>query len=159
MEFARVNRSDPERIFVVVRNSYSTATLNNGHWCGWDIVTDKDGYNVTKVSGAIRGAVAGVAVQSIAPGDYGLIQVWGFKRDAKCTGGSGSVTSKLTIGRPMYFLTSGLAAARAMERTSTPLKTDYGKFPVAICIEPLNTAAKSTSAATSAFYKILIRCL
>ena len=144
---------------MVVRNSYSTAALSNGQWIGWDIVTDQDGVNVTKVSGAIRNAVAGVVAQPIAIGDYGLIQVWGYKRDVKCTGGSGSVTSKLTIGRPMYFATSGFAAARAIERITTPLKTDYGKFPVAVCIEPLNTAGKSTSAATSAQYKILLRCL
>jgi hypothetical protein len=159
MEFQRVDRSDPERIFMTVYQSYSTATVTNGQWVGWDIVTDKNGYAVTKIKGTIRGAVAGVAVQSIAPGEYGLIQAWGYKRDVKCTGGSGSVTSKLTIGRPMYFATSGFASARAYERTTVPLKTDYGKFPVGVVITALNTAAKNTSAATTAFYSVLIRCL
>lgn len=158
MEYQRVNRSDPERFFMVVKNSYSTAALSNGQWVGWDIVTDQDGVAVTKISGAIRGSVAGCVVQAIAAGDYGLIQVWGYKRDARCVGGSGSVTSKLTVGRPMYISTSAFAV-RAMERTSTPLKTDYGKFPVGICIKPLNTAAVTTQLATSAAYMVLIRCL
>ena len=143
---------------MVVRNSYSTAAMSNGQWVGWDIVTDQDGYSITKISGAIRGAVAGCVVQPIAIGEYGLLQVWGYKRDARCTGGSGSVTSKLTVGRPMYISTSAFSV-RAMERTSVPLKTDYGKFPVGVCIAPLNTAGKTTSAATSVQYKVLIRCL
>ena len=62
---------------MVVRNSYSTASLTNGQWCGWDTITDKDGVNVTKISGLIRAAPAGCAVQTITSGSYGLIQVCG----------------------------------------------------------------------------------
>ncbi len=161
MEYQRSNRSDPERFFMVVRNSYSTAAMSNGQWVGWDIVTDQDGYSITKISGAIRNSVAGCVAQPIAIGDYGLIQVWGYKRDARCTGGSGSLTSKLTIGAPMYFATSGFSP-RALQRTiaTTVLKTLTGFCnPIGICIAPLNTAGKSTSAATSAQYKVLVRCL
>ena len=158
MEFQRVNRSDPERIFMVVRNSYSTAAFTNGQWCGWDIATDQDGVNITKITATVRCAPAGCVVQNIPVGDYGLIQIWGYKADARCLGGCGSVTSKLTVGRPMYFDTSRFCP-RAMERTSVPLKLDHGKFPAGICIAPKNTAGKTTSFATSAQYKVLVRCL
>jgi hypothetical protein len=121
-------------------------------------VTDKDGVAVTKPSGAGRSAIAGCMIESVAHQDYGLCQVWGYKADARCLGGSGSVTSKITAGRPLYFATSAFAA-RAMERTTTPLKADYGKQFVAIGIEPLNTAALATQAGTSGQYEVLIRCL
>ncbi len=36
MLFRRVSRSDPEKIFIVVKNSYSTASLANGYVVEWD---------------------------------------------------------------------------------------------------------------------------
>jgi|GEM_PF-1634300 len=158
MEFARVNPGDPERIYMVVRNSYSTASLTSGQWCGWDIVTDKDGFSVTKISGAIRSAPAGVAVETIPHLQYGLIQVWGYLASARCLGGSGSITSKITAGQALKFYTSGFAA-RAFARNSAQLKSAHWAFPCGIGIEPLNTAAIATFFATSGQYKILIRCL
>lgn len=158
MEFMRVRREDPERIFIVYKNSYSTAAFSNGQWAGVDIVTDKDGVSVTKISGAIRAAVAGVAVESIAHGDYGLFQVWGYKSDARCLGGSGSLTSKITHGQALKFATSGFQA-QAYARNATQLKSYHGKFPCGIGIEPLNTAALATQAGTSGAYEVLIRCL
>lgn len=158
MEFQRVDRTDPERIFMTVYQSYSTASITNGQWVGHDIVTDQNGYAVTKVKGAIRPAVAGCAVQTIAAGEYGLIQVWGYKRDARVLGGSGSVTSKASIGHILYFDTSRFCP-RVMERTTVPLKADWGKFPCGIVITALNTAAIATQNLTSGQYKVLVRCL
>ena len=59
MLLQRLNRTDPERVFVVVMNSYSTATITAGQWVGWDIVTDKDGVSATKISGAFHGRGCG----------------------------------------------------------------------------------------------------
>lgn len=158
MQIQRVNRSDPEQILMSLRNSYSTAAMTNGQWAAYDIVTDKDGVGVTKPGGAGRGAIAGVCTGTIQPGAYGLFQVWGYRAGALCLGGSGSVTSKLTAGRPMYFATSGFNAV-AIPRTTTPLKLDYGKKIVGIAIEPLNTAALATQAGTAGYYEVLVRCL
>ena len=36
MLLQRINRSDPEKIFIVVKNSYSTASLTNGQAVIWD---------------------------------------------------------------------------------------------------------------------------
>lgn len=158
MEYQRVNRSDPERFFMVARNSYSTASFTNGQWAGWDIVTDKDGVNVTKISGAVRAAPMGVAIQTITAGEFGLFQVWGYKRDARCLGGSGSLTTKITAGSPLVFPTSAFAA-RNRPRTATALKSYWGQARVGIAIEPFNTAAINTQFATSGQYEVLIRCL
>lgn len=158
MEFARTRREDPERIFIVYKNSYSTATLTNGQWCSVDIVTDRDGVGVTKPAGANRTTVAGCVVQSIVHQDYGLVQVFGYKSDARCLGGSGSITSKITAGQPLKFQTSGFAA-QAFARNSAQLKSYHGKFPCGIGIVPLNTAAIATFFATSGQYQVLVRCL
>jgi hypothetical protein len=158
VEYQRVNRTDPERFFVVVRNSYSTAALSNGQWCGWDTVTDQDGVNVTKISGIIRACPAGVAIQTIPAGDYGLIQVWGYKRDARCLGGTGgTAASRLLAGGALKFRTSGFAAHN-FAKDSGSLKSHHGKFPAGIFLAFLNTAGLTTNNTTGAA-KVLIRCL
>ena len=158
MEFQRVNRSDPERIFVVVRNSYSTAALSDGQWVAWDLVTDKDGVNVTKPSGQLRNATAGVVVETIAHAEYGLLQVWGYKSNARCLGGTGLGTSKISNATPLYLQTSGFAA-EAIPTTSGASKSDQSKFPCGLGIEPLNTAALATQAGTSGAYEVFVRCI
>ena len=158
MEFARTRREDPERIFIVYKNSYSTASLSNGQWCAVDIVTDKDGVGVTKPAGVNRASIAGCVVQSIPHQDYGLVQVFGYKSDARCLGGSGSITSKITAGQALKFQTSGFAA-QGFARNSAQLKSVHGKFLCGIGIEPLNTAAIATQFATSGQYEVFVRCL
>ena len=48
MLFQRINRNDPEKIFIVVYNSYSTANLTNGQPVIWDYAADANGVSVTK---------------------------------------------------------------------------------------------------------------
>lgn len=81
MLFRRVSRTDPEKIFVVVKNSWSTAALANGYVVQWDFTTDVDGVGVTQPTGMatnLGNACAGVAAEAIAAGDYGLVQVYGY---------------------------------------------------------------------------------
>lgn len=80
MLFQRVNRDDPEKIFVVAKNSYTVA-LSNGQAVIWDIATDKDGVGVerpTAIATNLGIAAAGIAAEAIAVNDYGLIQVYGY---------------------------------------------------------------------------------
>jgi len=81
MLFQRVIRTDPEKVFVVVKNSYSIASLTNGQVVQWDFLTDYDGVGVSIPSGMatnLGNAVAGVAVETIAHNAYGLVQVYGY---------------------------------------------------------------------------------
>ena len=36
MNFQRINRSSPEKVFVVAYNSYGTAAITNGQGVNWD---------------------------------------------------------------------------------------------------------------------------
>ena len=157
MYFGQLSQNDPERIFLAVTNSYSTSALVDGDWVGWDIVTDKNGYAVTKATGAIRSAVAGCAIQAIPAGGVGLIQVWGYKSNAKCKGGSGRTTSKLTAGSILAMATGNLAIQNH-GLVSAALKTPYGMRVYGVFIEPLNTAANAT-VATTWRGEVMIHCL
>ena len=148
MEFKRVNRTDPEQVFLVVKNSYSTASLSANQWCAWDHRTDKDGVAVTKIGGVERHAVAGVAVETIAHGAYGLIQVYGYRSGARCSGGSGLNTSKVSEGTFLYVKTSGFAAHGLHTIASTVTIPAWRLDKIGVAFAPTNTAAKATSATT-----------
>lgn len=109
MEFQRINRTDPEKIFLVVFNSYSTASLTNGQAVMWDFPTDADGVGVTRPTARATNAgaaVAGVAAETIAAGDYGLCQVWGYHsavRVRNMTGGAPAIAA----GSPLALNSAG----------------------------------------------------
>jgi len=82
MLFQRVNRSDPEKVFVIGYNS-SADSWSNGYVVRWDYTTDADGVGMEKpaadgVCGIGYMAIAGVVAETIASGAYGLVQVWGY---------------------------------------------------------------------------------
>ena len=109
MLFQRINRSDPEKVFIVVKNSYSTASLTNGQAAMWDYDTDADGVAVTKpaanaVSHGI--AIAGIAAETIAAGSYGLVQVYGYHSAVRCrtistTGNGSNGFAQIAQGTPL----------------------------------------------------------
>ena len=104
MLLQRINRSDPEKIFIVVKNTYSTAALANGQAVMLDYVTDQDGVGVTLSTVATKHggmAGAGVVAQAIAVGSYGLVQVYGYHSAARVralTGGSPAVATGTCLG-------------------------------------------------------------
>ena len=93
MLFKRISRSDPERIFIVAMNSYSTASFTNGQVVEWDFTTDVNGVGLSRPGGMatnLGNAVAGVAAETIAFNSYGLVQVYGYHaavRARACTSG------------------------------------------------------------------------
>jgi hypothetical protein len=108
MLFQRVNRSDPEKVFVVAKNSYTVA-LSNGQAVMWDFVTDCDGVSVERPTARATNAgfaAAGVVAETIGVGSYGLIQVYGYHSSAitrsKTSSGPG-----IHKGRPLALNSAG----------------------------------------------------
>lgn len=112
MLFQRINRSNPEKIFIVALNSYSTASLTNGQAAMWDYVTDADGVGVTKpAAGTARAghygsAFAGIAAETIASGSYGLLQVYGYHSAVRVRSWTG--------GNPIIAAGTGLTCISAI---------------------------------------------
>ncbi len=158
MLLKRVNRTDPERVFIVMKNSYSTAAFSAGQWVAHDVIVDEDGVSATKPGGVGRHAVAGVAVEAVAVNDYGLVQVWGFRNGARMSGGSGLNTSKISEGTYLYAATSGFAAFGLHTVASTVTIPAWRLDKIGVAMSPSNTAAKATSATTWSG-KCFIHCL
>ena len=95
MLFKRISRASAETIFLVAKNvSGSTATA--GYHVVWDTGASADGVRVTQASTADLNAYAGIADSDIADGDYGLLQVYGYRSSAYIFSSTGSSVAGTT---------------------------------------------------------------
>jgi len=158
MLFSRVSRSNPEKIFIVAKNSYSTASLTNGQAAIWDYAADADGVGITKPAdgtgraGHYGKAFVGIAAETIAHADYGLIQVYGYHsavRIRSWTGGAPAIAAgtALTCVSAVFCLESYPAAAAATS-TLTLHNAEWVGFALA-------AQASWTTKAVAAFIKAL----
>ena len=151
MLFQRINRSDPERVFVSVYNSYSTAALSNGQGVIWDFATDADGVGVTRPTARATNAgvaAAGVVAEAIAAGAYGLMQVYGYHsatRVRTVTGGSPAIVP----GRPLVINVAG--SVFCLESVSTASTT--------ILTYPMGFAMGSTAGFTTIAKVVFVKAL
>lgn len=127
MLFQRINRTDPEKVFIVAKNSYSTASLTNGMPVIWDWTTDCDGVGVTLATATENVSagqdIAGVASETIAAGSYGLLQVYGYHNAVR--------VRTLTATGHVYH------ESRAAVAKGTPL---VGGITAAFCLEGITPA-------------------
>ncbi len=109
MIFQRINRDDPEKVFIIVYNSYSSAALTNGQAVQWDFTGDANGVGVTRPTArATNGglATAGIAAEGIAAGAYGLLQVYGYHSAVRCRAATGG-TPAIAAGVPLSINAAG----------------------------------------------------
>ena len=142
MLLQRINRSDPEKIFIVAKNSYSTASLSNGQAVIWDYATDADGIGVTKPTDSYATktghngmAFAGIAAETIAAGAYGLLQVYGYHsavRVRSWTGGTPAIAAGTALAcvSAVFCLESYINYASATS-TLTQLNVRHCAFALA----------------------------
>lgn len=97
MLFQRVNRTDAEKVFVVVYNASGGAFTTGQAMC-WDCGTSADGIRVTTPATATLSAFAGLATAGIANGAYGLAQVYGYTASASV---KPDITTALAAGSIM----------------------------------------------------------
>ena len=86
MLFQRINRSDPEKVFMVVKAGEALLAGRPValHFTGTD--DGLLGFLANAASDAT--AVVGLADAAIASGEYGLVQCYGFRLTAQVQGGS-----------------------------------------------------------------------
>jgi hypothetical protein len=128
MLFKRISRTAPEQIFVVVKN-VSGSTMTAGYSVVWDLDTTVNGVGVTRACTATLNAFAGVVDADIANGDYGLLQVYGYRSSAYIT----RSTTKVS------------AAGEALELVNS----DWGLMPAATVASPKATFAFICETVTS----------
>jgi len=86
MLFSRINRSDPEKVFLVVKAGENL--LQSRPVCFHFDGTD-DGLDAFTADAEVDSMyVVGIADAAIASGDYGLVQCYGFRSDVYTINGS-----------------------------------------------------------------------
>ena len=150
MIFERINRSDPEKIFIAVFNSFSVA-LTNGQAVIWDFPTDADGVGVTRPTARATNAgvaIAGVAIETIAVSDYGLIQVYGYHAAVRMRTMT-SNTVLIVAGTPLALNAAGsVFCLESWDTGSTNIQVHSCGFALA-------ANAEFTTTAIAAFLKCL----
>lgn len=114
MLFQQVNRSNPEQVFIIARNtSGGSISANAPVFFETDAVTD--GNAVSQAQGLLSGTAlfAGITNDVMANSSYGLVQVYGYRQSAYISAASAGCA----IGIPMIpvagqnYLTDSTSAA------------------------------------------------
>ncbi len=152
MLFQRVNRTDPEKVFIVVFNSYGSASFSDGQAAMWDYPTDADGVGVTRPTARATSAglaFAGIAVETIASGAYGLLQVYGFHTATRVRQDTSSAALNVAAGTPLALNAAG--SVYCLEALDTGVDVTI-VFPAGFALE---ANASWTTRAIDVFIKAL----
>jgi len=139
MLLQRISRTEPERVFIVVKNGYTTASLTNGQPVMWDL-GDADGVSVSIPSAAFkRGhAFAGIAAETIAAGEYGLVQVYGHHTAVIV---DSSTTADIYTGAPLYMSVAAFNLAGPYLASGTTDEVYFDARAVACALEAYGSVA------------------
>lgn len=136
----RLNRDNPERVFIVCKNGYSTASLTNGQAVGWDLGTSTGlGVEVTKPTADKSFAFAGVVAETIAAGDYGLVQIYGY-HSAGIVYAKATTASIIKTGTPLVSIEAEFAL-RCVSNTQSAIEPAY---PCAFAMEAYSATSTTT---------------
>jgi len=144
MLFKRLNRTDAERVFVVMQANASGIAAD-------DVVqlelaaASVDGVKVIQPASANLLATVGVADAAIASGAYGLVQVYGYRSTSRIGPTDSTQTS----------LGQALTPVAGQDYFSTITSLSMNGTPIAILLESLTTGTSSNTVSK----KIFLRCM
>ena len=148
MLFQRVNRTDAEKVFVVVYNA-SGGAFTTGQAVVWDCGTSADGIRVTTPATATLSSFAGIVPAGIANAAYGLAQVYGYTASASV---KPDVTTALAAG--VIFLPVNASADLSCAGSGGIAAAD-GKTGFIIAMQTNTTMTTPVASA----HKVFIRAL
>ena len=146
--FQRINRSDPERAFIAVLSNETCAADDA---CIWETASASiDGVKVRQPDTGLLHAFVGIADAAITSGQYGLVQVYGYRSTSRVFQTNTSQDTGAVL-----VPTAG-AAHMATVASSTTSSADVVLRPVfAVLAETI--ASSSASATISA--KLFLRAM
>lgn len=140
MRFQRINRSDPEKVFVVCKNAAATA-LAAGDVVIWAYNATDDGLAVAYPTTTKAALVAGVVASAIAVSGYGELQCYGHNADCKVSG-----STDVAIGDKLSAKTGVVNAIKA---AGTLVAGESGVI----------VAGQAYTTTAAAAKKVFIRCM
>jgi len=148
--FQRLNRTDPERVFVIVQNNEG-AQINKDQSVQWELASASiDGVKVRDLDTGNLYAFAGVADANIATSAYGLIQVYGYR--------STSILFQTSISQDTGLALIPVVAVDYLQSVATVL-TSTDNFTRTPIVAVLGESIASAAASATVSRKIFIRAL
>jgi hypothetical protein len=149
MIIQRVNRTDAEKVYIVVKNG-SGATITTGMGVRFlgataaEIATSTDGAQVIAVNADSEFPLfAGVANQDIASLGYGLSQVWGYCNSVMLSHEGTSITVGCVSLVESFLKMGAKDGAFTSAQTAQALSTFCYKYVVALGSATISTLAQS----------------
>ena len=143
MLFQRVNRTNPERVFMVMQANAAGVAAD-------DVVqleltaASVDGIKVIQPATANMQAVVGVADAAIANGDYGLVQIFGYRSTSRIGPTDSTQTS---LGRVL------IPVAGQDYFSTIATNAQYGAL--AVLLESLTTGTSSDTVSKKIFLRMM----
>ncbi|MGI9298580.1 MAG: hypothetical protein ACR2QC_11895 [Gammaproteobacteria bacterium] len=116
MLLKRLNRDEPERVFIVVENNEG-AQMDKDSTCQLDLTTDVDGVKARDVDQHEQYAFLGVVDANLADGDFGLVQVYGYRSSSNVVRTNTNLSAGMVLAPVTgvhHFAQVGTAAATAL---------------------------------------------
>ena len=130
-----LNRTDPERIQIQVKNVDGGGSITTG-W-GAMLVTagaSIDGISAVKSTGAGVKGFCGVAVQDIAINGFGLVTAWGYVNSVQIS----NVGSSITVTAGDTLIPGAVAGTFFSSVTAQAMSTLLYKYVVAAATIPVD---------------------
>jgi hypothetical protein len=148
MIIQRINRTNPEKVFIVVQNG-SASSIGKGYPVVYEYDGTSDGLSVTDVNtgaAAKNHLVAGLLDATLAAGAYGLAQCYGVRTDAPFPRHGIATNSNQVVGDAMVLFTaSSILSAAAAGAVSAYL-------PGIVCGQTLASSGTSTLTSTGTVF-------
>lgn len=128
MIIQQLNRVDPERIQIMVKNVDGGGSITTGLGVATPISgASLDGISVVKATGTLARGFLGVAVQDIAINGFGLVTAWGQVNSVQIS----NVGTSITITAGDQLLAGAVAGTFFSVITPQATSTQYYRFVVA----------------------------
>ena len=148
MLFKRVNRDQPEQVFISVLCNETNAKDDA---CIWETASASiDGVKVRQPDTSLLYGFVGIADSAITSGDYGLVQVYGYRSTSKVFQTNTSQDTGLALAPVAATLYMASVA------TSTTSSADVTQRPI---FAMLGETIASSSASATISAKLFIRAL
>ena len=148
MLFQRTNRSDPERVFIVVLSNEAQAADDTVQW---ELTAASiDGVKVRQPDTANEWAFVGIADAAIASGSYGLVQIYGYRSTSRLF----QTNTSINTGVPLVPVAAVVYMASISSLTTS--SSDVTLQPV---FAVLGESIVSSSASATVSRKIFLRAM
>jgi hypothetical protein len=128
MLIQQLNRTDPEKVQIMVKNVDGGGSITTGLGVCFPLSgASIDGISAVKSTAALARGFVGVAIQDIAINGFGLVTAWGYVNSVQIS----NVGTSITITAGDHLLAGAVAGTFFSSITDQATSTQYYKFVTA----------------------------